>query len=51
MVDFPNNTLFSEDIKERQLLTQLSNRFAHVINGATGEKYLIRTSKYKPKTY
>jgi len=28
----------SEDIKERQLLTQLSNRLAHVINGATGEK-------------
>ena len=29
--------------RERQLLTQLSNRFANVINGATGEKYLIKT--------
>ena len=42
-MDYPNNTLLSEDIKERQLLTQLSNRHAHVINGATGEKYLIKT--------
>lgn len=42
-VDYPNNTLFSEDIKERQLLTQLSHRHAHVINGATGENYLIKT--------
>ena len=46
-VDYPNNTLFSEDIKERQLLTQLSNRFVYVINGATGEKYLNKTLDYK----
>ncbi len=45
-VDYPNNTLFSEDIKERQLLTQLTNRLALVVNGATGEKYLIRTVKH-----
>ncbi|MBY8990534.1 MAG: ATP-binding protein [Candidatus Lokiarchaeota archaeon] len=25
--DFPNNTLFSEDSFERQILTQLQNRF------------------------
>ena len=46
-VDYPNNTLFSEDIKERQLLTQLSHRHALNINGATGEKYLIKTLDYK----
>ena len=46
-VDYPNNILFSEDIKERQLLTQLSNRLALVINGATGEKYLIKTSDFQ----
>ena len=42
-LDYPNNTLFSEDIKVIEFLTQLSNRFAHVINGATGENYLKRT--------
>ena len=46
-VDYPNNTLFSEDIKERQLLTQLAHRHAYIINGATGEKYLIKTLDYK----
>ena len=44
--DFPNNTLFSEDIRERQMITQLPNRLALVINGATGEKYLIKTLDY-----
>ena len=44
--DFPNNTLFSEDPFERQLLTQLENRIALVINGATGEKYLMKTMDY-----
>ena len=46
-MDYPNNTLFSEDIIERQLLTQLSNRLAHVINGGTGEKYLIKTKDFQ----
>ena len=46
-VDYPNNILFSEDLKERQLLTQLSNRLAYVINGATGEKYLIKTINFQ----
>jgi len=46
-LDYPNNTLFSEDRKERQLLTQLSHRHAHVINGATGEKYLINTVDFQ----
>jgi len=41
--DFPNNTIFSEDPFERQILTQLENRLALVINGATGQKYLIKT--------
>ena len=45
--DFPNNTLFSEDPTERQMLTQLENRLALVINGASGEKYLIKTLDYK----
>lgn len=45
--DFPHNTLFSEEPNERQMLTQLPNRFALVINGATGEKYLIKTIEYK----
>jgi len=36
-VTYPNNLLFSEDSFERQILTQLSNRLALVINGATEE--------------
>ena len=44
--DYPNNTLFSEDIRERQMITQVPNRLALVINGATGEKYLIKTLNY-----
>ena len=44
--DYPNNTLFSEDPFERQKLTQLENRLALVINGATGEKYLIKSLDY-----
>jgi len=39
-------SLFSGDPKEKKLLTQLSNRLVHVINGATGEKYLIKTLDY-----
>jgi len=45
--DYPNNLLFSEDPVERQILTQLANRLALVVNGATGEKYLIKTLGYK----
>jgi len=45
-MDYPNNIIFSEDLKERQLLTHLSNRLAHINNGATGEKYLIKTLDY-----
>ncbi|MBA7689989.1 hypothetical protein ES703_98508 [subsurface metagenome] len=44
--DYPNNTIFSEDPFDRQILTQLENRLALVINGATGEKYLIKTLEY-----
>lgn len=44
--DFPNNVLFSEDPNERQMLTQLENRLALMINGATGEKFLIKTLDY-----
>ncbi|MCK4286018.1 MAG: ATP-binding protein [Candidatus Lokiarchaeota archaeon] len=44
--DYPNNLLFSEDPLERQILTVLENRLALVINGATGEKYLIKTLDY-----
>ena len=44
--DYPNNLLFSEDSIERQILTQLPNRLALVINGATGEKYLIKTNYF-----
>lgn len=44
--DYPNNLLFSEDTYERQLLTQLPNRLALVINGATGEKCLIETLNF-----
>ena len=45
--DYPNNTLFSEDNYDRQVLTQLPNRFALVMNGATGEKYLIKTLEFE----
>ncbi len=44
--DYPNNLLFSEDSLERQILTQLENRLSLVINGATGEKCLIKTLDY-----
>jgi len=44
--DYPNNLLFSEDPVERQILTVLENRLSLVINGATGEKYLIKTLDY-----
>jgi hypothetical protein len=44
--DFPNNSLFSDDPFERQKLTQLENRLALVINGATGEKYLVKTLEF-----
>ncbi|KKL22429.1 hypothetical protein LCGC14_2435530 [marine sediment metagenome] len=44
--DHPNNLLFSEDHYELLILTELSNRLALVINGATGEKYLIKTIDY-----
>ena len=44
--DYPNNLLFSEDPTERQILKQLANRLALVINGATGEKYLVKTLDY-----
>lgn len=47
--DYPNNTLFSEDPFERQLLTQLSHRFALVLNGATGERYLMKSLEYSLK--
>ncbi|MFX1570118.1 MAG: ATP-binding protein [Promethearchaeota archaeon] len=46
--DYPNNALFSEDSFERQILTQLENRLGLVINGATGEHYLIQTINYYP---
>ncbi|MBA7666969.1 hypothetical protein ES703_75054 [subsurface metagenome] len=42
--DYPNNLLFSDDAFEREILTQLPNRLALVINGATGEKYLVMGS-------
>jgi hypothetical protein len=41
--DYPNNILFSENPLERQMLTRFENRLAVVINGATGENYLIKT--------
>ncbi len=48
-LDYPNNVIFSEDSEERQILTQLPNRLALVFNGATGEKYLIKTIDYSAK--
>ncbi|MFX1297419.1 MAG: ATP-binding protein [Promethearchaeota archaeon] len=44
--DYPNNLLFSEDSIERQILTQFPNRLSLVINGSTGEKYIIKTLDY-----
>jgi hypothetical protein len=41
--DYQYNLLFSEDPVERQILTQLANRLSLIINGATGERYLIKT--------
>ncbi|MBN1803040.1 MAG: ATP-binding protein [Candidatus Lokiarchaeota archaeon] len=41
--DYPNNLLFSESSDERQSITQFPNRIALILNGATGEKYLIKT--------
>jgi len=45
--DYPNNLLFSEAPYERQMLTQLPNRIAFVMNGSIGEKYLIKTIEFK----
>lgn len=49
--DYPNNSLFTEDPEERQIITQLENRFALVNNGAIGEKYLIKTIDFKTKHF
>jgi Cdc6-like AAA superfamily ATPase len=46
--DYPNNILFSEDPFERQFLTQLPDRLVLVFNGATGEKYLMKSLDHKP---
>ncbi len=46
-LDHPNNLLFSENPDERQMMTQLPNRIALVVNGTTGEKYLIKTLDFK----
>ncbi len=46
-LDYPNNLIFSEDPYERKVLTQLQNQLALVNNGATGEKYLIKSLIYK----
>lgn len=45
--DYPHNNLFTEDPRERHIITQLENRFALVNNGATGEKYIIKTANFK----
>jgi len=48
-VDYPNNLLFSEELNERQMLTQLPNRLALVNNGTTGEKYLMKSLEFDLK--
>jgi len=45
--DYPNNQLFSENANEREMLTQLPNRIALVLNGTTGEKYLMKSIDYE----
>ena len=44
--DYPNNLLFSEIPDTRQILTQIPHRIALVLNGATGEKYLMKSSDF-----
>lgn len=44
---FRNNILFSESPIERQILTQLPDRIVLVVNGATGEKYLMRSMNFQ----
>ncbi|MFX1395776.1 MAG: ATP-binding protein [Promethearchaeota archaeon] len=49
--DYPNNLMFSESPTERQALTQLPNRIALVLNGATGEKFLVKTLDFNGLSY
>lgn len=40
---YPCNEIFTNDSEEKEMLLQLENRQALVMNGTTGNKYLIKT--------
>ncbi len=47
-VKYPCNTIFTENYSDRDLLTNLKNRVALVMNGVESENFLIQTLDYKP---
>ncbi|KKM82341.1 hypothetical protein LCGC14_1320580 [marine sediment metagenome] len=44
---YPSNELFTGNVKEREMLLNLSPRYALVINGTNSERYLSRTADDK----
>ena len=44
---YPSNELFTGNVKEREMLLNLSPRYALVINGTNSERYLCRTADDK----
>ena len=40
---YPSNELFTGDLKDREMLLNLTPRYALVINGRSSERYLCRT--------
>lgn len=44
---YPSNELFTGNVKEREMLLNLSPRYALIINGTNSERYLSRTDDEK----
>jgi len=41
---YPSNEIFTGNVKEREMLLNLEGRYALVLNGTNGERYLCRTA-------
>ncbi len=44
---YPSNEIFTGNVKEREMLLNLEKRYALVLNGTNGERYLIKTADDK----
>ena len=44
---YPSNEIFTGNVKEREMLLNLEDRYALVLNGTNGERYLSRTADDK----